>query len=558
MERILAKIRHLLTKDAEKKQAVRFFQVVFLVICATGFMIAVLINSWIALAMSFLQLCLMGTSFCFDKGIIKTDKMNLELIPGIIAVLLVLPYIIGFLSTDADTAGENYSNIDWTQIVLTEVLPEPTSTFGYIEEDSEYGFMATLDAVLLEQYDAYIDKCKDSGFDLDIETTVLKYKAYNADGYRLELSYLKASEQLEITLVAPENMEDLLWEDLRVSKLLPEPKSLYGDVVEMDEHITITLGKITQEDLQEYVKSCKEKGFDVDATEKSTSYEAKNKDGYILVCEYKGGNIVTISITEPLYDIKLELTCRGNLLFSKYDVEVFVDDESLGYIDHGATKTFNLKLRAGKYELKICERGNSSVDGTYTFLVAKDQTKKYEFSCSENHISVEKSDTVTTTKSETSKANSNDTKAESSVSEITTAKVTQSSDEIINVNNCSEFKELMKTTSYNYSEEVWKTFAKTYKGRTIEFDGVMQCVENYEDGYTTYSFGIFSDYTGKIVYEPYFFFYTSALNRYGLEDLNIKDLRPYDQVKVHVKAKINYYDEYTLRMNIKLVSIEKL
>lgn len=413
LDKVLELLRQQLTKDAETKKNARLFQVSLVVLCVFGFGLALLLHSWKAFVIALFQLGLIGTSFAIDKGIVKTDKINLELIPGMIAVLLILPYIIGLFSVGGETGSSTKkdSNIDWTQIELAEVLPTPTSTSGYIETDSMYGFEATLDAVLPEQYDAYIDKCKDTGFDVDIETGVLEYKAYNDDGYRLELSYSKSTEQLEIILVAPESMEDLVWNDLRISKILPEPKSFYGDVAEEDEVTEITLGKMTKEDLKEYVNACKEKGFDLEPTETATTYRAKNKEGYILECKYNGGNIVKISIAEPLFNIKLELTCRENLWFSKYDVEVFVDGESLGYMDHGATKTFDLKLKAGKYELRVCEKGYSSVDGTYTFLVAKDQTKKYKIWCSSDQISIEKNE-PTTTKAETTKAKSTTTTTE--------------------------------------------------------------------------------------------------------------------------------------------------
>ncbi len=414
LDKGLKLLRNKLTRDAETKQKARATQIGLFCFCVALLLLSFLTGSWLSIIIVILQLGLIGASFAIDIGVLKTDKSNLELIFGMIAVLLILPCFISFFATlDApDTTIQEDADIEWSKIVLANVLPEPPSTVGYIEIDSEYAFDATFADVLAEQYDAYIDKCKDAGFDVDIETGVLKYKAFNDDGYRLELSYLKSTEQLEIVLVAPETMENLVWNDLRISKILPEPKSLYGDVVEVDEITEITLGKMTKEDLKEYVNACKEKGFDLEPTETATTYGAKNKEGYLLECKYTGGNIVKISIAEPLYNIKLELTCRENIWFSKYDVEVFVDGESLGCIDHGTTKTFELKLKEGKYELRVCEEGYDSPDGTYTFVVAKDQTKKYKIWCSSDQISIEKNEPTTTTKAETTKAKSTTTTTE--------------------------------------------------------------------------------------------------------------------------------------------------
>lgn len=170
MEKILAKIKQWVSENEEKKQLLRVLQVVLLAMCTMGFVTALLIDAWMSFVVAFFQLCLIGISFCFDKGVIKTDKMYVELIAGVIAVVLIVPYCIGLLSIDnSNTLGEKNTNIDWSKIVLAEVLPEPTSISGYIKEDSEYEFTATLNDVLPEEYDAYIIKCRDSGFTLDIE-----------------------------------------------------------------------------------------------------------------------------------------------------------------------------------------------------------------------------------------------------------------------------------------------------------------------------------------------------------------------------------------------------
>lgn len=70
--------------------------------------------------------------------------------------------------------------------------------------------------------------------------------------------------------------------------------------------------------------------------------------------------------------IGLDIECEQNFAFSKYDVEVFVDDESIGIVEHGTSRAFELELGRGDHFLRICENGNANVNGSLDFRVEDD------------------------------------------------------------------------------------------------------------------------------------------------------------------------------------------
>ncbi len=89
------------------------------------------------------------------------------------------------------------------------------------------------------------------------------------------------------------------------------------------------------------------------------------------------------------FNVVLEVDCSANLLFSRYDIEIFIDSEKLGTIDHGENKIFELQLSEGKHTLTIEEESNSSVDGSIDFSVSKDVKLKYQVSCKSDQVKIE-------------------------------------------------------------------------------------------------------------------------------------------------------------------------
>ncbi|MBQ9974596.1 MAG: hypothetical protein IJP02_06545 [Oscillospiraceae bacterium] len=86
-----------------------------------------------------------------------------------------------------------------------------------------------------------------------------------------------------IVLSPGDGNEKIVWDDIIMGDQLPEPPKSKGQLhinSAIDLHIEIR--KVTDKQYNNYVESCKEMGFVVDATSGSESYSAYNTEGYKL------------------------------------------------------------------------------------------------------------------------------------------------------------------------------------------------------------------------------------------------------------------------------------
>lgn len=98
---------------------------------------------------------------------------------------------------------------------------------------------------------------------------------------------------------------------------------------------------------------------------------------------------VVISYYSAKYDVELKVSCRENLLLSKYDVNVYVDDELIDTIEHGKSLNTVIGLEAGKHQIRFEQEGDSTVKGETEF-VADDNTKcKFKVVCHYDYIDID-------------------------------------------------------------------------------------------------------------------------------------------------------------------------
>lgn len=91
----------------------------------------------------------------------------------------------------------------------------------------------------------------------------------------------------------------------------------------------------------------------------------------------------------PEYSVNIVFDCTENILFNRYDINVYMDDEKLGIIDHGTEKEFSVILKEGSHTLKLTESDDSSVNGYVDFVVNGDMSLKYEIYCTNDQVEIE-------------------------------------------------------------------------------------------------------------------------------------------------------------------------
>lgn len=202
--------------------------------------------------------------------------------------------LIAIISAISGGKGKG-EKIEWSKIELRDQLPEPPSNRGTLFENSDEEFWVSLDGVSDDQYNDYLDACVDKGFTVDADKSSYSYKAYNADGYSLDMSHI--GDGLSITLKAPMKFGSITWPSSTVGNMLPAPKSTTGKFsYEHDDSFFVYVGETSKADYDQYVADCSANGFNIDYDKGDTYYRADNADGYNISLKYEGNNIMTVEI----------------------------------------------------------------------------------------------------------------------------------------------------------------------------------------------------------------------------------------------------------------------
>ncbi len=280
-------------RESYKKGKFGKVTIVFMVICLIAMIGTLRSKHILAGLIALIQTGLFATSWLMGMQIIKEKKKALYLALAILGFLLIIPY-----SMMATT--KKSEKLDWPTDGIATNIPKPSTKYGSIITNSAEAFYASLDKVSQKNYNTYVDACKKMGYTLESNTDNFGYKAYNEEGYKLDLSYYKSGEYMHINLDAPIGIKKFTWPKSEIAKLIPQSKSNIGKIEwEHDYGFVIYVGNTTQNEFQDYADACADAGFTADYSKGDTYYRANNKDGYHLSLEYKGNNIMSIRLDEP-------------------------------------------------------------------------------------------------------------------------------------------------------------------------------------------------------------------------------------------------------------------
>ncbi|MGN0491994.1 DUF6591 domain-containing protein [Ruminococcus sp.] len=413
--------------------------IICLLVCSLFCLIAFLSGKVFSGIISLVQVALFVVALLVNKQIIKTPKKWISILSFALAFSLIVPYLSLFSSNLVNTENDyknkvyeknNYAATDssetmdeekhdWADELLINCLPKPQSDkYELLDNTDEYLSVDVYEISKTEFLD-YVKSCKEAGFTVETEVSDTSFFAYNQEGYKLNIDYNASEEKMHISVEAPVEMSNIQWSDFNVNKIIPTPKSKTGIIEQDDEDgLKAYIGKTSISDYNEYVNECIKSGFNVDSDKSEKSFSAKNSEDYSLKIEYKGNSVVYIDLYVPEYIINIEVNCVENLIFSKYDVEIYVDDEKQGTLDHGKTDTYTVSLKRGTHKIKCHKLNDSTVKGEATVEITKDETIKIELYCTSDEVKVDNlSETtpVETSETEESKTESKaESKAESS------------------------------------------------------------------------------------------------------------------------------------------------
>ena len=155
-----------------------------------------------------------------------------------VIVAVVVIAIAGRIS-----GGSKSEKIDWDDMVLGAQLPQPPAKKGQIHTNTADELWVDIEKISDKQYADYVQACQTAGFTVDAESNSSSFGAYNAEGYKLELSYYGNREGLSIRLEKPMEMGPITWPDSEAGRQLPAPKSLTGKFsFEYDDNFFVYIG----------------------------------------------------------------------------------------------------------------------------------------------------------------------------------------------------------------------------------------------------------------------------------------------------------------------------
>lgn len=212
-----------------------------------------------------------------------------------VIVAVVVIAIAGRIS-----GGSKSEKIDWDDMVLGAQLPQPPAKKGQIHTNTADELWVDIEKISDKQYADYVQACQTVGFTVDAESNSSSFSAYNAEGYKLELSYYGNREGLSIRLEKPMEMGPITWPDSEAGRQLPAPKSLTGKFsFEYDDNFFVYIGGTSRDDYNAYVSACRDKGFTVDYNKGDNYYRANNDAGWQVSIDYEGNQIMSIRIDAP-------------------------------------------------------------------------------------------------------------------------------------------------------------------------------------------------------------------------------------------------------------------
>ena len=105
-----------------------------------------------------------------------------------------------------------------------------------------------------------------------------------------------------IALNAGGGGEKIVWDDIILGDMLPEPPANKGEIhTNSANDLWIDINDLSDKQFNDYVDACKEKGFTVDAESNSSSYDAYNAEGYKLSLGHYGSDAdMSIRLEAPM------------------------------------------------------------------------------------------------------------------------------------------------------------------------------------------------------------------------------------------------------------------
>ena len=255
---------------------------------------------------SMLQFALAVTAFVMllAKRNAMTRKIKLTIILLIVSCVFLMPVAV-VCGMNADSNSSSSYRYTWMSIGMAEKVPEPEAKLTFFTTSNKNASFHFSD-YKSGYAESYIALCKEKGFNIDIYVQDSNFIAYDENDNKL--SIWEYNDSVSVTVEAPIDFSEFTWPNVGLAKLIPAPDSSKGSVQSISSSsFDYYVNDITEQKFIEYIESCKEAGFNINAYDRFNNnngnyisyFSAKNADDAHLTLKLMRKDIMLIEIYQP-------------------------------------------------------------------------------------------------------------------------------------------------------------------------------------------------------------------------------------------------------------------
>ena len=134
----------------------------------------------------------------------KKLKKLLIVVVAIVVIVFIWKVYNGIQMRNTTPLGDEYDEITWPTSAIAQLLPVPEDlSNGVISSDREDYLSVYLGKLSKDDYQSYVEQCKEKGFTVDYSSSDDYYFANNSEGYRLSVDYDADRRMMDVSVSTP-------------------------------------------------------------------------------------------------------------------------------------------------------------------------------------------------------------------------------------------------------------------------------------------------------------------------------------------------------------------
>ncbi|MBQ1849850.1 MAG: hypothetical protein II139_05725 [Lachnospiraceae bacterium] len=232
---------------------------VILGICCIGFFIDYVGLGFVSLIQLGLMIAIILTKLKYlqtgEQKLLKRKNIFL-----IIFCVLIIGWFVALLNEGGNGASSS-RKASWPNQGLGSDLPEPDGKLKYTSSSKSY-FNATVKDYDRDKFSAYVEACKEAGYNLDAQASDTEFDAYDEDDNHLTLNLWTYSDELNVQVDRGIVLTTYAWPSSALAEKVPKIEAEKSSLEKLNTNsFTLIVGDVTREQFVNYVMEIQEAGF---------------------------------------------------------------------------------------------------------------------------------------------------------------------------------------------------------------------------------------------------------------------------------------------------------